>query len=109
MYIGMHVTYPLVLCDFNQPWILWTNSRMKPIYQILWKSVQWEPSCSMRTNRQIDRQIDMTKLAFRNFAKTPKILYSAQIMQSWFRIVPIINNDCSLCNNVTVSLLWGGK
>jgi hypothetical protein len=34
------------------------------------KSVQWEPSCSTRT----DGQTDMTKLiaAFRNFVKAPK-------------------------------------
>jgi len=25
-------------------------------HQISWKSVQWEPSCSMRTDRQTDRQ-----------------------------------------------------
>ena len=39
-------------------------------YQISWKSVQSEPSCSMRT----DGQTDMTKLtvAFRNFANWPK-------------------------------------
>ena len=34
------------------------------------KSIQWQPSCSMRT----DRRTDMTKLivAFHNFAKAPK-------------------------------------
>jgi hypothetical protein len=39
-------------------------------YQISWKSVQWEPICSMRT----DGQSDMTKLigTFRNFVKAPK-------------------------------------
>jgi hypothetical protein len=38
-------------------------------YQILWKSVQWESNCLMRT----DRRTDMTKLivAFRNFANAP--------------------------------------
>ena len=47
-------------------------------YQISWKSVQWELSCSKRTDRltdrQTDRQTDMTKLivAFRNFKKAPK-------------------------------------
>ena len=39
--------------------------------KISWKSFQWEPSCSMRT----DRRRDMTKLivAFHNFSKEPKI------------------------------------
>jgi hypothetical protein len=39
-------------------------------YQLSRKSIQWEASCSMRT----DRRTDMTKLivAFRNFAKVPK-------------------------------------
>ena len=42
-------------------------------YQVLPKSVQWEPSCSMRTERQTDRQTDMTKLTvnFRNFSNAP--------------------------------------
>jgi len=37
-------------------------------WQILWKSIQWEPSCSMQTDRQ-----SMLKLifAFRNFANAP--------------------------------------
>jgi len=36
--------------------------------------VQWEPSCSMRTDGQTDRQTDMTELiiAFGNFANSPK-------------------------------------
>ena len=39
-------------------------------YQISSKSVQWEPSCYVRT----DGQMDMTQLivVFRNFAKVPK-------------------------------------
>jgi hypothetical protein len=43
-------------------------------YQISLKSVQWEPSCSMRTDGQTDRQTDVTKLtvAFRNFANASK-------------------------------------
>jgi len=38
------------------------------------KSVQWEPSCSMRTDRQIDGQTDVMKLivAFRGFANATK-------------------------------------
>jgi len=47
-------------------------------YQISCKSARWEPSSSMwvdgRTERQIDRQTDMTKLiiAFRNFVNARK-------------------------------------
>jgi len=39
-------------------------------YQISWKSFQWEPSCSIRT----DGRTEVTNLivAFRNFAKAPK-------------------------------------
>jgi len=33
-----------------------TGFRKKLILQIWWKSVQWEPSCSMRRDRQTDRQ-----------------------------------------------------
>jgi hypothetical protein len=35
-------------------------------YKISWKSVQWEPSCSMRTD------VTKLKVAFRNFANSPK-------------------------------------
>ena len=34
-------------------------------YQISWKFVQWEPSCSMRTDGQTWRNL---KAAFRNFS-----------------------------------------
>jgi hypothetical protein len=41
-------------------------------YKISWKSIQWKPSWSMRT----DGQTDMTKVPvivnFRNFANAPK-------------------------------------
>jgi len=45
------------------------NIRKIPTYKISRKSVQWEPSCSMRTGRGTD----MTKLVvpFRRFAKAP--------------------------------------
>jgi len=58
------VKYPLFLSDFNEK-IIFENMK----YQISWKSVQWEPSCSMRT----DGRTDTTDLivAFRNFAKAP--------------------------------------
>jgi hypothetical protein len=71
MYIGLHVRYPLVLFDFNDTWIFLTGIWKNLKYQISWKSVQWEPSSSTRTDE------DMTQLivAFGTFAKAPTNIY----------------------------------
>ena len=66
LYIGIHVKY-----RYYCP-ILMKLGFCRPIfekilkYKISWKSVQWEPSCSKRT----DGRTDMMELiiAFRNFA-----------------------------------------
>ena len=50
--IGLHVEYPLFFSDFNETWILWTDIRIILTYQFSRKSVLWEPSCSMRTDRR---------------------------------------------------------
>ena len=55
MYIGLHIKYPLFLSDFNENWIFSTVVRKMLKYQISWNSVQWEPSCSMRTDWRTDR------------------------------------------------------
>jgi hypothetical protein len=67
----LHVKYPLFLWDFNETWIFWTDFGKKKNfkYQVLSKSVQWELSCSMRTDGQTDKKLIV---AFRNFAKAPK-------------------------------------
>ena len=54
VYIGLYVKYTLFLSDLNENWIFTTNFQKKKIlkYQISWKSVQWEPSCSIQTDGQ---------------------------------------------------------
>jgi len=74
MYIGLHVKYPSFSSDFNATWIFSTGFRKIRSYQISWKSVQWEPSCSMRRDGWAEGRPDMTKLivAFRNLANASK-------------------------------------
>jgi hypothetical protein len=55
---------PVFLSDFNQKRLLWADFRRILKYQTLWKAVQWEPCCCIRTGGQTDgpteRQTDMT-------------------------------------------------
>jgi uncharacterized protein YozE (UPF0346 family) len=51
MYIGLNVKYPVFLSDFSEIWICLTYFWQILKYKISWKSVQWELSCSMRTNK----------------------------------------------------------
>jgi hypothetical protein len=56
MYTGLPVKYRLFLSDFNNDtWICSKDFRKILKYQILWKSVRWEPNCSMRTDRRTCR------------------------------------------------------
>jgi hypothetical protein len=57
MCIGHNIKYQLFLSDFNQTWQIFQKKK-KLKYQISWKSIHWELSCSMWT----DGQTDMTKL-----------------------------------------------
>jgi len=70
MYTGFHIKYRLFLSDFNETWILPTYFVKILKCQISWKSIQWQPSFSLRT----DEQTDMTKLIVtsRNSAKAPQ-------------------------------------
>jgi len=52
--VGLHVDFPLFFSDFNKTWNFSRDCRKILKYQISWKSVQWEPSCFIRTDSQKD-------------------------------------------------------
>jgi len=62
---------PLFLSDCNQNRNFSTDFRKIIKYKISLKSVQWEPRCSMRTNRRANMSLIV---AFRNFVIAPKKL-----------------------------------
>jgi hypothetical protein len=70
MCVGLHVKYRLFLSDFNESF---SSTDFPKILKCLisWKFVQWELSCSIRT----DRRTEIMKLivAFHNFAKAPEV------------------------------------
>ena len=55
---GLHVPCSLYLSDFNENLIFSIDFQNMPKHEISRKSIQWDPSCSTRT----DGRTDMTKL-----------------------------------------------
>jgi hypothetical protein len=85
----LHVKYPLFLSEFYKTLVFSINFRKKFKDQASSKSIQWESSCSTRT----DRWMHMTKLivTFRNFANVPKY------------------GEYSLFSNVSVIVIYAGQ
>ena len=71
MYRGLHVKRQLFLSDFNEIWIISKDFQKIIKYQISWKSVQWGPSYSIRTDKRTGG-IDEANSRFRNSANAPK-------------------------------------
>ena len=71
MWKRLHVKYPLFFYDFNKTGIFSTDFRERLKYQILSKSGQWVPSCSMLTEVQTDGHQEANS-RLRNFANAPK-------------------------------------
>jgi len=74
MYIGLNAKYPLFVSDFNDCWIFSIHFRKILKYKISWKSVQWEPSCSKRTDGQTKRHDEVNIRSSHSFASAPKII-----------------------------------
>jgi hypothetical protein len=74
MCIGFHLKYALFLSGLNETWTLSIDLRKILEYQITWKSVQWEPSCVVWTDRRPVTRTDMPELiiSFRSFASAPE-------------------------------------
>ena len=57
----------LLLSDFNENRIFFSDFLKRFKYKISSKSVQWKPSCSIRTDRKTDGWYDETKSRFSKF------------------------------------------
>jgi hypothetical protein len=57
MHIGLNVKVPLLLSHVNETRMFSTNFERIMKSEISEKSVQWEPSCSFRTDRRDEDKI----------------------------------------------------
>ena len=104
MYIGLHVKYPLFLSYFNESWILSTDFRKILICQIQWKPVQWEPSCSVRTERRTDSLDEANGRFIEIVRMCLKTLHENTIVQSVARGPCVVR--CPILRHARGALWW---
>jgi hypothetical protein len=77
----LYFKYPLFLLDFNKILIFSADFRGKKglKYEVSSKSVQWQPSCSMRTDRQTDGYDDANS-SFLQFFERARISVFIEII-----------------------------
>jgi len=86
MYIGLHTNCPSFLTAFNENRIFSIDFRKILESQISWKSVQWEPRCSIRKDGWTNMTTPID--AFRNSANAPKhTTYKLKTKNKPFRYV----------------------
>jgi hypothetical protein len=81
MYVGLHVKYRLLFSYFHETCIFSTDLRKILEYQVSRKSVQWEPSCFMRTDRDDEGNNPFFAIMFQTRLKNRGILreFSARL------------------------------
>jgi hypothetical protein len=58
MYTVLRAKYPLFLSGSKETWTFSMDFRNILKYRLVWKFVEWKPSCFMRTDGQMDRGPD---------------------------------------------------
>jgi hypothetical protein len=114
MWKRLHVKYPLFFYDFNKTGIFSTHFRERLKYQVLSKSGQWVPSCSMLTEVQTDGHQEANS-RLRNFANATAVQtpytwrsISKQNLQQWNSDGIKITNTRDIVMYRT-NKFWGGN
>ena len=93
----------IFVSDFNEILVFWTDFCTLLIYQVSWKSIQWEPRCSMQTDRVVTKLI----VPFCNFANATRncIMWSSVICAVC--VVVWGRSDWESWHECCVSCAWG--